>query len=217
MDIRKYYDEYYDYQKDLNINWPRLCRMLAWFDNCSGLMCDAGCGIGASYFWAKRHNISWNGFDISEVAIEFHDRFLQSKAMEIGDMENIKTKDNSYNLVCALGSLEHCNNPMKALSELYRITKPNGRAIIVVPNKSIYKTEQIQELMLTKEQWQQIIEQAGFRVCGIKKDSGPAIRHGTNLVKKIQRSILKLTVLLPDCLNFQWIFNCKKDMVDEWG
>lgn len=66
--------------------------------------------------------------------------FYQNKTGKviINDSVNIKdVEDNNYDFVFSSHCLEHIANPMKALQEMIRITKPRGYIIIVVPEKSV--------------------------------------------------------------------------------
>ena len=49
------------------------------------------------------------------------------------DIQNLKLNDSSYDLVLINHVLEHVENDKIALSEIARILKTNGRAIITVP------------------------------------------------------------------------------------
>lgn len=42
--------------------------------------------------------------------------------------------DASYDRILSAHALEHCANPLKALREWYRVLKPNGELILVLPN-----------------------------------------------------------------------------------
>ena len=51
-----------------------------------------------------------------------------------GNIENIDSPNNSYDYVTALGVLEYLETDEKALSEIKRVLKENGEAIISFPN-----------------------------------------------------------------------------------
>lgn len=51
------------------------------------------------------------------------------------DIENIDEKNNSFDLIICYHVLEHINKDTKAMSELYRILKPNGECYIQTPFK----------------------------------------------------------------------------------
>ncbi len=76
------------------------------------------------------------GLDISEYAIskakelysEWKDKFV------VGDVENIPFKDETFDFVYAADILEHTFNPVRALREIYRVLKPEGKVYVRVPN-----------------------------------------------------------------------------------
>jgi SAM-dependent methyltransferase len=53
---------------------------------------------------------------------------------KIANIENLDDiKDESIGLVLCLETLEHCQHPIRAVSEIFRILKPKGIAIISTP------------------------------------------------------------------------------------
>jgi SAM-dependent methyltransferase len=44
--------------------------------------------------------------------------------------------DGSYDFLLASHILEHVANPLRALREFYRVLKPNGSALVIVPNRN---------------------------------------------------------------------------------
>ncbi|MAX60750.1 MAG: SAM-dependent methyltransferase [Rhodobiaceae bacterium] len=58
----------------------------------------------------------------------------------VGDLTNFPQKDSRYDYILLLEVLEHIIDDKKALSECYRLLRPNGKCIITVPidvNKSV--------------------------------------------------------------------------------
>ena len=55
------------------------------------------------------------------------------------DIQDIKYPDNTFDLIYCSHVLEHVPNDKKALEELYRVLKPNGKAIIQVPLNRNFK------------------------------------------------------------------------------
>lgn len=46
--------------------------------------------------------------------------------IEYQDMENLSYSDNSFDIVHCVNALDHCEDPKKAIQEMYRICKPGG-------------------------------------------------------------------------------------------
>lgn len=49
---------------------------------------------------------------------------------ELGDIQNTNYKDESIGTILMLDTLEHIQNPIKAINEAYRILRPKGVLII---------------------------------------------------------------------------------------
>lgn len=57
-----------------------------------------------------------------------------------GDAQFMKSiADNSYDFVHSSHCLEHLNNPMVGLKNWFRIVKPGGHLIILVPDEDLYE------------------------------------------------------------------------------
>lgn len=59
--------------------------------------------------------------------------FLINQFDEIADVTNLKYEDNSFDITICSHVLEHVTDDNKALSELYRVTKKGGFAILMTP------------------------------------------------------------------------------------
>lgn len=55
------------------------------------------------------------------------------------DIQDIKYPDNTFNFIYCSHVLEHVPNDQKAIKELYRVLKPGGTALIMVPIKHLLK------------------------------------------------------------------------------
>ncbi len=75
------------------------------------------------------------GVEISEKRINRCKQKPFKADYVLGDIVNLPFKDNSFDVVIATEILEHIPNYQKAISELNRITKPNGHIIITFPNE----------------------------------------------------------------------------------
>lgn len=51
----------------------------------------------------------------------------------IGDIHDLPFADNSKEAILCLAVLEHVENPIKAMEELYRVLKPGGKLLVYVP------------------------------------------------------------------------------------
>lgn len=77
------------------------------------------------------------GLDISPELIKHGVRNQLSMAQHqrilfiVGDAHNLPFQNNCYNCIVSTGAIHHWDNPQKVFTEIYRILKPDGIAIIV--------------------------------------------------------------------------------------
>jgi len=95
---------------------------------------DVGCGTGAVLSAIMNRNKNrpiLAGIDISPEMIKVANARLGVHAdLRTGDAENLPWNDNSFDVVLCIDSFHHYPNPEKALSEINRVVKPNGRLIL---------------------------------------------------------------------------------------
>lgn len=93
---------------------------------------DLGCGRGT--FTEMFHNKGYDAVGI-DLDPEYKNKLTNRKAKYLtASAESIPFPNNSFDVILLLDALEHINNKKKALSEINRILKPEGKAIIAVPN-----------------------------------------------------------------------------------
>lgn len=91
---------------------------------------DVGCGTGANLEMLRDFG-SATGVDVSEEAIQYcRDKGLNVKK---GSAEKLPFEDASFDLVTALDVIEHLDDDVGGLKEMFRVTKPGGAALIFVP------------------------------------------------------------------------------------
>jgi ubiquinone/menaquinone biosynthesis C-methylase UbiE len=95
---------------------------------------DAGCGTGemAEQLIRRGHEV-W-GLDISEPMIRYARERCGLSRFQLGDIEHLPFRDNTFDAVVCLGVLEYLDTDERVLSELLRVIKPGGRAVISTPN-----------------------------------------------------------------------------------
>lgn len=101
---------------------------------------DIGCS-GNSFLYLFNNEIHKSFFDLANLPLK---QFC-SKSYSYpvcGDMLQLPYRDNSFDLVCALDVLEHIKDDQIAVSEISRILKKKGIAVITVPHKRKYYTYQ---------------------------------------------------------------------------
>lgn len=103
-------------------------------------ICEVGCGSGTISSALAQKGGKVTLIDISPKAIAFAKNFYQKKKIKatfkIMDGMKMSFGNNSFDLVWNGGVLEHFDEVKQIclLRELYRVVKPGGRLIIMVPN-----------------------------------------------------------------------------------
>ena len=101
-------------------------------------MLEPGCGRGEFLTNFKDLGLDVVGVDASPEAIEFADG-LDIKLCDI-ENEKLPFDDNTFDVIYSKSFIEHLYYPEKYLDEAYRVLKPNGMLLTLVPDwESNYK------------------------------------------------------------------------------
>jgi ubiquinone/menaquinone biosynthesis C-methylase UbiE len=90
---------------------------------------DVGCSRGFYVRAMEAYTADVIGVDNSEVSIS---NAVTSK-VELGEATNLRFADGTFDKVFSLHTIEHVPDPGALLSEIGRVLKPGGMAIIVYP------------------------------------------------------------------------------------
>jgi 2-polyprenyl-3-methyl-5-hydroxy-6-metoxy-1,4-benzoquinol methylase len=101
---------------------------------------DAGCGTGyGSNILAETGATGVTGVDISAPVIEAAQAAAAPGAeFEVGDITSLALDDGSVDLIVCLETLEHVDEPERALDELARVLTPDGLLVVSSPNRDVY-------------------------------------------------------------------------------
>lgn len=126
----KKYNEYYPYL-------PLVCE----FDNYKGKnVLEIGVGMGIDLKQYAQNGAICYGTDLTEGSINKTKHLFETynlKAnLQVMDAENLKFEDNTFDMVCSYGVLHHTPDTQKAIDEIHRVLKPNGKVIIILYSRT---------------------------------------------------------------------------------
>lgn len=100
---------------------------------------EVGCGMGADSRYISRR-----GSDVVSLDLSFENVHFSLKGMQVlslkgkgvnADAENLPFKDNTFDVVYSFGVLHHTPDTQKAIDEVRRVLKPNGKCVIMLYHK----------------------------------------------------------------------------------
>ncbi len=126
-------------------------------------------------FFSEQKHLDYN------AGVKYHEGFYYSNDIQLFDIINIPYPEGSFHLVICNHVLEHIDEDEKAMKEILRVLKPNGKAVLQVPwspciektyeNKAIIAPEerekafgQFDHVRLYGRDYPKKLEKAGFFV-----------------------------------------------------
>jgi methionine biosynthesis protein MetW len=106
----------------------------------AGRLLDVGCGKGDLITAALAGGRCRDavGIDIGEPAVAIaRKRGLDARVHDLNESA-LPFQDQSFDCVTLMAVLEHVFDPLFAVSEIYRVLKPNGSLILAVPNAASF-------------------------------------------------------------------------------
>lgn len=198
----------------------------------NSLVLDVGCGKG---FFHRAGNGRWRGVGL-DFSLEALTRGASGGGASLlgGDAENMPFKDETFDFLVNLGSLEHFLDKTESVREMTRVVRKNGGIMIIVPNCRDLKTMwkkfrtgigndqdgQEEITFMTYEEWRRFLEEAGLVVERAVKYNGFAAidwfykRKNPEVITLTERMVRKLLTifmrpLIPMSLSGYFIFICK--------
>lgn len=185
---------------------------------------DVGCGKGIFLQAASQLALETSGIDISQIAINEARKNNPKSSLRVGPGEKLPYRDNLYEYVTCLGSLEHFKNPLKAVREISRVLKPKGTACIFLPNSYfvghiylVFRTgetpsecgQDFSEAFGTLKEWSRLLTSGGLTPIRIEKYNSVAASKKVNpILKHMYQFVLRPFV--PLNLSYAFAFLCTK-------
>ncbi|HEX8494140.1 MAG TPA: class I SAM-dependent methyltransferase [Pyrinomonadaceae bacterium] len=117
--------------------------MAADFTSARGLrVLEIGCGLGTDGAQFAKAGAIYTGVDLTEAAVELARRrfelFELPGTFRTADAENLDFADESFDLVYSHGVLHHTPDTRRAVREVHRVLRPQGRAVVMLYHRDSY-------------------------------------------------------------------------------
>ena len=103
---------------------------------------EIGTGNGADAAMFALNGAQYTGVDLTEAALDATQKHFKvlglSGAFRRENAEHLSFPNESFDWVYSHGVLHHTPNPQKAIDEVWRVLRPNGRAIIMLYHKNSF-------------------------------------------------------------------------------
>lgn len=120
-------------------HWRRFNEVLGLITSEGGKFLDVGChsGLFTEKVVSKLKPTEVHGIDVSKSAILKAKKRVKMGNFQVADAHKLPFKSNYFDVVICLEMLEHVDNPVKVMSEIYRVMKKGGYGIVLVPSDNI--------------------------------------------------------------------------------
>jgi len=113
------------------------------FSGAHGLsVLEIGCGLGTDAAQFAKAGARYTGVDLTEAAIDLARRRFEISGLpgnfQVADAENLDFADASFDRVYSHGVLHHTPDTARAISEIHRVLKPGGHAIVMLYHRGSY-------------------------------------------------------------------------------
>jgi len=194
---------------------------------------DVACGSGRLLNHARRAGLQTMGLDFSVEALKLARAFEPEARLILADAQHLPLPDSSVDYLANLGSLEHFVSPQRGVREMVRVLRPEGTSAILLPN-AFYAVDLIWwvwrkgrasshrqplERFAAYQDWRQLLEENGLRVCTAHKYNFmfPRSRLDWQYYRRFPRKLLNLAVapLIPFNFSFSFLYVCRREVQDE--
>ena len=206
------YDEKYDTPYMKFIYNPITWRYIEPYLPPQGLVLDAGGGTGKWTIPIAKRGLRVVLYDISREMLEVARRKIRAEGLEDlveirqGDVCKIDYPDETFDFVLAEGDpISYCSNPLKAVSEIYRVLKHGCYAVAGVDSlyavirRILYHEQDVDKALRVLEEGRFYAKKWGFYCWAFTPKSLKKLftRCGFEVVKIVGKPVLFLYALEP--------------------
>ena len=138
---------------------------------------DVSCGVGVLLRLAADRGARVCGVDLSAEAIRAASQLVPAAGLVVGNAESLPWEPETFDRVANVGSIEHYLHPDRGIAEMARVLRPDGRALVMVPNVfgwqhvlyvwrngQVFDDEQPIQRYADRAQWERLLADNGLRV-----------------------------------------------------
>ena len=134
---RQYFDEIEEYRYKVE---PEVFSFAQFTRFHGQKILELGIGAGTDFIQWVRAGAKAYGVDLTEEAVEHAKKWLEvyglsAEEVRVADAENLPYSDNIFDLVYSWGVIQYTPDTFKALAEIIRVTRPDGRIKIMIYNR----------------------------------------------------------------------------------
>jgi SAM-dependent methyltransferase len=170
---------------------PELYSYLPRSENNDEWILDLGCGSDTLQSAVERKGYEWMGVDITG-----------EKALLLGDAHALPFQDNTFEGTISLRVIEHLQHPLIALSEIERVTKPDGVFLGNVAFLEPYHGNSYLHHSVTGISSH--LKTAGFSVDQLGSRGHGFLHIGVRLYPLLPHTLGNLLLLVPYLLHRLW-------------
>ncbi len=135
---KEFFDDIARNRYEIYASWMKNTFRFEQFKNKKVL--EIGVGTGTDHLQFAKAGAILTGIDITPKSIELTKKNLEVHGYRsnllIADAESLPFESNFFDTVYSFGVLHHTPNTRKAIDEVYRVLKPQGKAIIALYHKN---------------------------------------------------------------------------------
>jgi SAM-dependent methyltransferase len=161
---------------------------------------DVACGAGLLLRAARERGVHAIGVDLSRVAAR-----LAGGGASVGNAELLPYRDESFDCITCIGSLERMIDREAVLREMQRVARPGARFCVMVRNSRTLTWKLARPNVAGHqdaaglEQWTMMFERLGFVVDGIHPDQWfrQRLRRAFGISWAAQEGVIAEPMLVP--------------------
>jgi SAM-dependent methyltransferase len=93
---------------------------------------DVGCGAGGFAELATHAGATVAGIDAAPAMVEHAERLVPDASFRVGDLQDLPFASGSFDAVTGFNAFQYAADPVAALREAARVTKPGGHVVVMI-------------------------------------------------------------------------------------